>query len=594
MPISFFKGTEYNAINNNPAVSPAKVDPSMQDSNNAYPKSDVSLLSQRSTISGQILSAEGNEVTLLLDNNTTVSARLEGSSQLLEGMLMSFEVKGSNSNSFSLRPLFTNMNNLSAAKSALDAASLPVTGRNLEMTNALMNEGMSISKDALLDMAKAVASYPNENPANIVSLAKIGMPINENNLAQFSNYQNFEHHVINDVLNLSNGIPDLIGQALHENVENGLNMAREIIDLIEVIPETDAFSTLELSDKTGAVTGQNEANTITDVTLNSGNDSGQTSQIQNGAILPELDSDIIYADDLADIQSDTAKGLSADSSYRSLLNELNSVCDKAGLPQISPEANNIDILKMISSVIEKINNAENENNSTVKEAYSNNQLIENISNIINSKPFADMLSDSLKSQLTLKPENVAKEDAISKLYDRTLRQTQKLINVMENAGSKAESLLNSANGINDNINFMNQLNQFVNYVQIPLKMYNQDANGELLVYTNKKNLKDKDGNLTALLHLDMDNLGPMDVYVSMTDYEKVNTHFYMQSEELMDFIEANLHILDERLNSKGYSMKSVVSKKDGGDYTPMTEEFVKDDSGKVSSKVSSLRFDVRA
>lgn len=592
MPISFFKGTEYSGINNNPALSSAKVDPSVQDSNNAYPKSDVSLLSQRSTISGQILSAEGNEVTLLLDNNTTVSARLEGSAQLLEGMLMSFEVKGANSNSFSLRPLFTNMNNLPAAKSALDAASLPITGRNLEMTNALMNEGMSISKDALLDMAKVVSSYPNENPANIVSLAKIGMPINENNLIQFSNYQNFEHHVINDVINLSEGIPELIGQTLNENVENGLNIAREIIELLEMIPEADISNEAELNDSNQAVSNQNEPNAITGVIPNLENTEKQP--VQESTISPDVNINAMNGENVSGIENGNAKSTSSDTSINSFLNELNSICDKAGIARLSTDTDTNTILKTISSVIEKLDNLEQENDSTDKNVNLKNQLKENISNLINSKPFGEMLSDSLKSQWTLKPENVAKEDAISKLYERTLRQTQKLINVLENSGAKAESLLNSANGINDNINFMNQLNQFVNYVQIPLKMYNQDANGELLVYTNKKNLKDKDGNLTALLHLDMDNLGPMDVYVSMTNYEKINTHFYMQSEELMDFIEANLHILDERLNAKGYSMKSVVSKKDGAGFTPMTEEFVKDDSGKVSSKVSSLRFDVRA
>ena len=41
----------------------------------------------------------------------------------------------------------------------------------------------------------------------------------------------------------------------------------------------------------------------------------------------------------------------------------------------------------------------------------------------------------------------------------------------------------------------------------------------------------KDGNVSALLHLDMENLGPMDVYVAMQN-NRVNTHFYMQDDDM--------------------------------------------------------------
>lgn len=585
MSISLFKGADYNGISNNQTLSSAKLDSSLQEVANKYPNSDISQLMQRSTVSGQVIATGDNEVTLLLDNNTTINAKVEGSSQLLEGMLMSFEVKGGSNNSLSLRPLFINMNNLPAAKSALDAASLPATPRNLEMTNALMNESMSISKDALLEMAKTVASFPNHNPADIVSLTKLGMPVNETNLNQFSNYQNFEHHIINDVVNLSEGIPQLISENMPENVQEVLNTTKEIIDMLE-----ESVSEIENTDVTATENGESvKSDTI-----------GQN--VSTGNVIENKISDVINNDaqrtdkvsqDNEDIltKADVIKSETIDSST---LTKVNNLCDMLGLNRMAPNADNSSFLKTISTVIEMLNDIETESDGEDGGEKQKSLIKDNLMDILGSKDFADSLSDSLKSQWTLKPEYVAKEDAVSKLYERTLRQTQRLINILEQSNVKADSLLNSAASMNENVNFMNQLNQFVNYVQIPLKMNNQDANGELLVYTNKKNLKDKDGNLTALLHLDMDNLGPMDVYVSMTNYDKVSTHFYLQSDELIDFIESNLHILDERLNAKGYNMKSVVSKKESGEFTPITEEFVKDDMGSVSAKVSSLRFDVRA
>ena len=49
------------------------------------------------------------------------------------------------------------------------------------------------------------------------------------------------------------------------------------------------------------------------------------------------------------------------------------------------------------------------------------------------------------------------------------------------------------------LNLWNQLNQAYTYVQVPLKMSCQNANGELYVYTNKKNLRDPDAELSAYI-----------------------------------------------------------------------------------------------
>ena len=146
------------------------------------------------------------------------------------------------------------------------------------------------------------------------------------------------------------------------------------------------------------------------------------------------------------------------------------------------------------------------------------------------------------------------------------------------------------------MNFMNQLNEFVNYVQFPLRMAGEDANGELYVYTNRKSLANNDGNFSALLHLDMEHLGPMDVYVTMRDYTKVNTNFYLQTEELLDFIESHIDELTQRLTEKGYDTSTHVTRKDPNTpITPMADEFTKDDKKEDSGVVvSKMRFDVRA
>ena len=85
------------------------------------------------------------------------------------------------------------------------------------------------------------------------------------------------------------------------------------------------------------------------------------------------------------------------------------------------------------------------------------------------------------------------------------------------------------------------------------------SHGDLYVYTNKKNLAKKDGNFSALLHLDMEHLGMMDVHISMKNYDHVTTHFFLQKEELLDFIEEHLGELNNALSKRGYVIHSDVS-----------------------------------
>ena len=143
--------------------------------------------------------------------------------------------------------------------------------------------------------------------------------------------------------------------------------------------------------------------------------------------------------------------------------------------------------------------------------------------------------------------------------------------------------------LRSNLDFMNQINQMYSYVQLPLKMSEGKAHGDLYVYANKKSLASKDGSISALLHLDMEHLGPVDVYVAMQE-QRVTTHFYLPDEAMLDFIEAHIHILNERLEKKGYALNPVLSVKN--EEKTAVEEML--GTGEEVSVLSQYSFDVRA
>ena len=109
----------------------------------------------------------------------------------------------------------------------------------------------------------------------------------------------------------------------------------------------------------------------------------------------------------------------------------------------------------------------------------------------------------------------------------------------------------------ERLDFMQNLNEMFSYAQIPLKMSSNEMNSELFVYLNKKKLQDKKEDVSALLHLDMDHLGPTDVHVSLRG-NMVHTKFYVEDEVSARILDEHMTMLEKAVNDNGFSLSNEV------------------------------------
>ena len=166
--------------------------------------------------------------------------------------------------------------------------------------------------------------------------------------------------------------------------------------------------------------------------------------------------------------------------------------------------------------------------NTLRDALKQNQEygFAGMTKLFGSKEFAAILKNRAEKQWLLEPEQLREASKVSDLYERLDHQMKQMENVMKAAGVTQNSFVQTAADIRSNVEFMNQINQVYTYVQLPLKLSGQNASGDLYVYTNKKKLNDPEAELTAFLHLDLDNLGSTDVSIRMKD-KNVKTNFYI-------------------------------------------------------------------
>lgn len=643
----------------------------------SYTASRAESLSQGQTVTGQIVEKEGDQVTIKLENDRTISAKLAGNADIEVGMKLTFEVAKSGGQT-ALRPLFSNLSGSNAAMSALRAAGLPINSTTIAMTDKMMSESMPVNRNALAQMFRNVTSHSNVSPESIVQMTKLNMPLTESNVIQFENYRNFEHQITGDLQNAANGVADILEEAINLVGQDNTDVfgplsAGEVVSKVLELIDTDSLETiapdegnqallLQNTDSEGAVTGNisgNAGNTAVvmneilpesngpvggimpeasdqaavnpNLSLTATEQQTLVSDLQSLLILagessdihePLNPSEIITAvkelvqeyppDDIKVVQAELAaytEESNAGTEEGNLLNAARS--DINNLRNENPDAANPDAANPDAASPESaaanrqevarqqphtVSTVTGEQDPELTEKTVKAQIHEKLNGLLKSDEFSKLVKDSVKAQMSIKPEDVANPGKIEELYERIQRTAGRISQLMESIARPDSPVAASAQGLSDNVSFMNQLNEFVNYVQLPLKMAGEDANGELYVYTNKKSLANKDGNFSALLHLDMEHLGPMDVYVTMRDYTKVNTNFYLESEEMLDFISAHIDELTRRLTEKGYNTSTKVTQKEPGKpVTPITDEFTKEEASTAAPvTVARMRFDVRA
>ena len=566
-------------------------------------------------VGGEVMNVKNGEVTLRLDNNATLTASLDQNMDIAVGQKLMFQVT-SNGEQTTLHPLYANLTNNTMANAALSEAGLKPTATNLAMVTNMLDEGMSVNSQALRGMVRVMDANPTTDPATLVQLTKLGLPINELNIEQYENYKNFEHQIINDATGLSEGLSDLLGTgpaALGDGSVSVMTDAGQILTDAQLQLSNDILSLVSAGDRDwGAIlnnpqmagtavqaievaangptniiaevpeTVPVEVEDVWAVTLNADSEStpemntsvnmGETAVSQDGGALASGGS-------TPDGSSQLMQGLMDDLSRLGMpADELKNITD--GTMSVN------DVIDFVRTMID-MSRAERGLSDAQKEA---------LARILNNNDFKQLVGNQLMKQMLLNPADVAREGAVEELYKTLAEQSQRAMEILRNAGQAGSEVMKSAQNINDNVNFMNQLNQMAAYVQLPIRMNQENAHGELYVYTKKKNLQNRDGNVSAFLHLDMDNLGPMDVYVAMQK-NKVNTNFYFNDEAALDLIEANIGILDARLQKKGYNMSTTVTMKSPNEpkKTVVGEMLKEKSNGLVGGPIrSKLSFDIRA
>lgn len=465
------------------------------------------------TLRGEVVSREGNNAQIRLLQDVLVDAKVDADIRLELGQNITFQVKN-NGQTLNLSPLFTNMATEGTVLKALDMASLPVNENTVAMTKQLMDAGLPIDKNTLQQIWHESNAFPDAEILDLVNLHRVELPVTEENITQMASYRNLTHQLTAGIAETGESLTNML-QGLVESgdIEQAATIYSEVLELL-AFEDADGETVTGQQQTEGPLPGPGVDVTVTP-------EEAEQMPVKPSATAPEaVPGQKTIIEEPTETAPDNGQTIKE-----------NPGAEKT---QEAPQLQNLQ--KLLKQGLET-------------------KDIPLLRSILHNSKVAELPAKLLADRWSIKPEDVESPEKVEELYQKLGKQLKGVSNLLEENGQRGSSAYQNVTNLSQNVDFLQQINQTYAYIQLPLHLrQGEHKTGELFVYTNKKNLARKDGQVSALLHLDMEHLGPLDVYVALKD-TKVSTKFYVQNDAILDYLEANMDVLTERLQKRGYDCK---------------------------------------
>ena len=516
-------------------------------------------LREGQTLRGVISDIHGNDITLSMEDGSSFTGQLPDANQYSIGQKAAFLITGLENNTIYMKATtgayLLNMEDTIAQ--ALEEAMLPRSPRNLEVVRSLLNNQQSISRENIMASIQLCAQYPEADVNAIITMKHLGLPMTEESIAQFENYQNQTHQLLYKMESLTDSIGDMlhaIGSQVptlaKETASALLDLALDGVIVPDMAEQPDETGTLPMEENSEipvleteeeAVT-KNDANTaaketstpfarmknllnnLTDSVGVKNNPEPETpafSKEEVGAYLPEEERAAVH-EQLRDLPfSEAAKKQLADGT--------------------------LSVSRFLTEI---------------------KQMLPNLTDgqagkLISSDAFRKLVKGQFLSNWTISPKQLKEPGALTETYEKMAKEWETLSHFSQTVLGKDvfSKLSSSASDMTENLNFMKTLNETFPYIQLPIKLQNQNAHADLYVMTRKEALKKNPDNLKVLLHLDMEHLGTLDIRIAKEN-TAVSLNFFVSEKDTLHLFERNVELLQDAINAQGYACTSELSLKE--------------------------------
>ena len=469
-------------------------------------------LEQGQVIQGEIIDLKNNEISLVLQDGRMITGKLTSASSHAIGDKVSLSVVDVSPKNLTLKIIETSPSSTSSntIDKALEAAFLSKNDRNRTIIKELLNNQMSIDKASIQHLIKQSVTFKYTDITTLVLMNKYNIPVTEGNIEKFIKFMNMEQNMLNDLNQLS----DSIINVLKENSQtlSSLSPNQNTTTYNNLLDTNKKLMNFILRDTT-------EYKPTTNINLNS---------YINNEELTTLNNYIKESSWLIESNKELSTVLSGDNNIADILPMLKELTSK-NIMNVQLEGTN-QIQSLAQKLETILNNSHNYTNSKTIGDYLNTNELNNLGNLLKGSSFSEsvlneitsgtidinklltmvkesssivssdvlketfaskelqtLLKEALLNKWTITPEDIKEKEHIKEHMDSLLNTSLELKDLLkESLINTTHNAVNQTIHVQDNLNFINHINQLFHYIPLPLKLQNKNANGELYVYSNKR------------------------------------------------------------------------------------------------------------
>lgn len=515
---------------------------------------DISALKEGEVFRGEILDIVGDKVTISLEDQAKLMARLQAGVELGVGDRLLFSVKENTANQVVIKPVFDSLYSAQTQvlEKALDLAGLSPTEKNFTVAKELMDAGMPVDKSSMVTILSQSMRFEGTSLQTLVSMNKLQIPVTAENITQFGRYENLQHSLTSDIAATAESVADF-ASAFPQGTDGQtmLQIAGAISELF--VPETESMDAEQgqstVADMTGNITDAAES----DIPHDMASDTEDAAHIMKNTMTsgqPAITEMVTGTNDrimnkmIASFVGKAETNLSEEQ-FQTVAKALT----QAGVPE--------------TEVSRLFQNASSEGNlfQNMLHTLQTGSLPDAVlQNLFQDASLKDLMSEIVKKAFSVDPKKMKDPKEIDDLYETILKNTRSFEDAVASHGGNTKGFQQSFQNMRQNMQFMEQLNHQMIYAQMPVRLSNKQTNSELYVYADKRKLQQKKDGISVMLHLDMDHLGATDVKVTLTG-SNVHARFYLNDQDSVDIVADNMNTLAKQLADRGFSLTNEVVKR---------------------------------
>lgn len=530
------------------------------------------MLREGQTLKGVVSDVHSDQITLAMEDGTTFTGRLPDAGQYSIGQKAAFKIVSLDQNTIYMKAVSTSylLDMEDTIDQALEEAGLPKSARNSDVVRSLLMNQQSISRENILSSIRLCATYPDADVNSVITLRRLGLPLTAENLAQFEQYEKNEHSLLDHFAQITDSVADLMNAIGTQVPRLSGQTAGQLLNLALSSPLTPEEQALKESQAAAA-----EAQTETAAEEEISESAKEALPEEAGATLSEeaeiSSSPFSRMKQIFSSLTDGASAAKAALSESGLAKDykIPFIHEQIGFSLSPEEREAFHSLLSDLPLPEELTTSLKEGTLTIRDFLTAvrqalpQMSTQQASGLLSSPSFQQLVKDQFLSNWTLSPEKLKQKGAVEELYQQISSQVDKLSHFSQDVFGKNlfENLQQQTTQTSQNLDFMKLLNDTYQYVQLPVKLQQQNAHGDLYVMTRKESLRRHPDSLKALLHLDMDHLGSLDIHI-IRENTSITTKFFVDEKDTLALLEKNINLLQDALNEQGFSFSSEFSMKE--------------------------------